>query len=101
MSLAGSFNFNVEQIVKSGKCSDPSGRNDVRAIPTVAAQRRGSAGRAWDLADISHETAPIPGGIRFGPMFAAGDPEEAGYASTPVSPVRRWHLDEAFVKING
>jgi len=28
--------------------SDPSGRNDVRAIATVAAQRRGSAGRACD-----------------------------------------------------
>ena len=28
--------------------SDPSGRNDVRAVPTVAAQRRGSLGRARD-----------------------------------------------------
>jgi fatty-acyl-CoA synthase len=28
--------------------SDPSGRNDVRAVPTVAAKRRGSLGRARD-----------------------------------------------------
>jgi putative transposase len=44
------------------------GRDDVRQVPAVAAQRRGSPGRAG--IDISHETIRFWWN-RFGPMFAA------------------------------
>src|SRR5271165_4822668 len=44
--------------------------------------------------DISHETVRFWWN-RFGPMFAAEIRKKRGY------PQWRWHLDEAFVKVNG
>ena len=77
----------------------PSGRDDVRAIPAVAAaQRRGSVGRARDR----HQ----PRGPsrfwwnRFGPMFAA-EICKRRVAHMRGYPQWRWHLDEVFVRVNG
>jgi len=74
-----------------------SGRDDVREIPAVAAQRRGSVGRAG--IDISHETVRFWWN-RFGPMFAAKIRKKR-VAHMRGYPQWRWHLDEAFVKVNG
>jgi putative transposase len=75
----------------------PSCRDDVREIPAVAAQRRGSLSRA--RIDISHETVRFWWN-RFGPMFAA-EIRKKRVAHVRAYPQWRWHLDEAFVKING
>ena len=75
----------------------PSGGDDVRAIPAVAAQCRGSVGRAG--IDISHETVRFWWN-RFGPIFAAAIRKKR-VASRRGYPQWRWHLDEVFVKVNG
>jgi putative transposase len=49
--------------------------------------------------DISHETVPFWWN-RFGPMFAA-EIRKRRVAHRRGYPQWRWHLDEAFVKING
>jgi hypothetical protein len=57
--------------------SHPSGRDDVRQIPAVAAQRRGSFGRAWDRhqpRDRSVLVEPVWADIR------RRDPKEADRA---------------------
>jgi putative transposase len=77
--------------------SDSSGRDDVRAIPAVAAQRQGSVGERG--IDISHETVRFWWN-RFGPMFAA-EIRKRRVAHMRGYPQWRWHLDEVFVKING
>src|SRR5271163_106710 len=75
----------------------PSGRDDVRAIPAVAAQRRGSLAERG--IDISHETVRFWWN-RFGPMFAA-EIRKRRVARMRGYPQWRWHLDEVFVKVNG
>ena len=77
--------------------SDPSGRDDVREIPL-------SLRNVEDLLaergiDISHETVRF-WWSRFGPMFAA-EIRKKRVAHMRGYPQWRWHLDEAFVKING
>jgi putative transposase len=70
---------------------------DVREIPTVAAQRRGSAGRARDR----HQPRDRPVLVEpFGPMFAA-EIHKRRIAHMRRYPQWRWHLDEVFVKVNG
>jgi putative transposase len=49
--------------------------------------------------DISHETVRFWWN-RFGPMFAA-EIRKRRVAHMRVYPQWRWHLDEAFVKVNG
>ena len=49
--------------------------------------------------DISHETVRFWWN-RFGPMFAAGI-RKRRVAHMRGYPQWRWHLDEAFVKVNG
>ena len=77
--------------------SDPSGRDDVREYPL-------SLRNVEDLLaergiDISHETVRFWWN-RFGPMFAA-EIRKKRVAHMRAYPQWRWHLDEAFVKING
>src|SRR5271163_4715354 len=75
----------------------PSCRDDVRAIPAVIAQRRGSPGRAGD------RDQPRDGPVLVQPVWSdvrRGDPQETNSADARLSPVR-WHLDEVFVKVNG
>ena len=75
----------------------PSGRDDVREIPIVAGQRRGSPGRARDR----HQPRDLRfWWIRFGPMFAA-EIRKRRVAHMRSYPQWRWHLDEVFVKMNG
>jgi hypothetical protein len=76
---------------------DPSGRNDVRAVPL-------SLRNVEDLLaergiDISHETVRFWWN-RFGPMFAA-EIRKKRVAHLRRFPQWRRHLDEVFVKING
>src|SRR5271169_6960755 len=64
--------------------SDPFGRDDVREIPAVAAQRRGSASRARDR----HQ--PRDGPILVEPVWSdvrSRDQEEAGRAYARVHPM--------------
>jgi transposase-like protein len=75
----------------------PSGGDDVREIPAVAAKRRGSAAERG--IDISHETVRLWWN-RFGPMFAA-EIRKMRIAHMRRYPQWRWHLDEVFVKVNG
>ena len=75
----------------------PSGRDDVRQIPV-------SLRNVEDLLaergiDISYETVRFWWN-RFGPMFAA-EIRKNRVAHVRSYPQWRWHLDEAFVKING
>src|SRR5271157_1694402 len=73
----------------------PLGRDDVRAIPAVAAQRRGSLGRARD------RYQPVRfWWNRFGPLFAA-EIRKRRVTNMRGYPQWRWHLDEVFVKVNG
>jgi putative transposase len=76
---------------------DSSSRDDGRAVPTVAAKRRGSLAERG--IDISHETVRFWWN-RFGPMFAA-EIRKNRVAHLRRFPQWRWHLDEVFVKING
>jgi putative transposase len=72
----------------------PSGRDDVRAIPAVAAQRRGSLGRARNR----HQPRDRPVLVEpVWPDVRRRDPE----ATRPAHPQWRWHLDEVFVKVDG
>ena len=77
--------------------SHPSGRDDVREISAVAAQRRGSLGQAWDR----HQPETVRfWWNRFGPMFAA-EIHKRHVAHRNGYPLWRWHLDEVLVKVNG
>ena len=72
---------------------DPPGGADVRALPAVAAQRRGPAARA------RHRHLP-----RDGAQLV--DPFRADVRRKRVQAMRqhthwRWHLDEVYVNING
>ena len=77
--------------------SDPSGRNDVRAVPLLL--RNVEDLLAERGIDISHETVRFWSN-RFGPMFAAAIRKKR-VAHLRRFPQWRWHLDEVFVKING
>ena len=62
----------------------PSGRDDVRQIPAVAAQRRGSFGRAWDR----HQPRDRP--VLVEPVWAdirRRDPKEADRADASLSSI--------------
>jgi putative transposase len=50
--------------------------------------------------DVSHATVQFWWN-RFGPKFAAAEIRKRRAAHMRDSPQWRWHLDEAFVKVNG
>src|SRR5580704_9521936 len=64
--------------------SHPSGRDDVRQIPAVAAHRRGSFGRAWDR----HQPRARPVLVeRVWADIRRRDPKEADHADASLSSI--------------